>query len=397
MNDMNQQRTNADRMRVLRIAHASLTPTLRERERAVARGFQDVDLEVVTTVGWREAEVDVKAMDDDLFPVIKAKPLFSKHVQLFAYDPRPIISALRRHRPHIVDLNAEPYSVACAEILTLCSWFAPQAKIILQVCQNIYKNYPPPFCWFERRALKRADAMNGCSETVRELLRAKGFEKPVAIVPFGVNVDAYTPRIPSPRLGPLTIGFVGRMLPGKGLNILADALNKLKDREWQLLVVGDGPERQNFERSLAENGLTSRARFTGAISYDTVPPLFQEMDMLVIPTETTKRIREQFGRVIVEAMASGVPVIGSTCGAIPEVISDAGLVFPEGDADALAAAIGRLLSDAGLREEFSRAGRPHVEQHYSWERVAEKTYEQYCQMLREPAQQRVSQELEFAP
>src|SRR5688572_4436512 len=113
-------------MRVLRIAHASLTPRLRERERALARCYPDVQLEVVTTERWREAEVEVVATDDDLFPVRKARTHFSRHIQLFAYDPRPIISSLRRHRPDIIDLNAEPYSVACAEVLTLRNWLAPR-------------------------------------------------------------------------------------------------------------------------------------------------------------------------------------------------------------------------------------------------------------------------------
>ena len=92
-------------MRVLRIAHASLTPRLRERERALARCYPDVQLEVVTTERWREAEVEVVATDDDLFPVRKARTHFSRHIQLFAYDPRPIISSLRRHRPSVKDCH----------------------------------------------------------------------------------------------------------------------------------------------------------------------------------------------------------------------------------------------------------------------------------------------------
>jgi glycosyltransferase involved in cell wall biosynthesis len=109
--------------------------------------------------------------------------------------------------------------------------------------------------------------------------------------------------------------------------------------------------------------------------------MYHELDLFVMPTETTDRIREQFGRVLVEAMASGVPVIGSTCGAIPEVIGDAGLVFPERDASALAAAIKRLLTNVGLRERLTTLGRARVEQNYSWNVVAEKTYEFFQEVL----------------
>lgn len=374
-------------MRVLRIAHSSLTPELRQRERALARCYPDVELEVVTTKRWREAEMDVEATPDELFPVRTARSHLSKHIQLFAYDPRPIISALRQHRPHLIDMGHEPYSIAAAEILTLCSWFAPQMPIVMQVNQNILHNYPPPFSWLEQRAFRRVAAAYACSETVCEVLRAKGFDKPAPIVPFGVNAEAFCPRpLRSDQSDrPLTIGYIGRMLPGKGLGVLADALAKLQDLRWELLVVGDGSEREGFAQQLSAAGLLDRAEFTGAINFALVPEYFHKLDMMVIPTETTKRIREQFGRVIVEAMASRVPVIGSTCGAIPEVIGDAGVVFPEGDAGALAAALRQLLLDGDLRERFAAAGLARADE-YSWERVAEKTYALYQQVMRASAE-----------
>ena len=386
-------------MRVLRIAHSSLTPALRQRERALVRRYPDVDLQVVTTQRWREAEMEVEATADELFPVRTARTHLSKHIQLFAYDPWPIIAALREHKPHLVDLSHEPYSVACAEALTLCNWFAPQAPIVMHTNQNICHKYPPPFNWLEQRAFRRIAAAYACSETVREVLRAKGFHKPVPIISYGVDTESFRPRTAIRERfdkGP-TIGFVGRMLPGKGLNVLAEALDRLGAETWQLFVVGDGSERAGFEQRLAASGLLNRAQFTGAISFDLVPEYFKHLDVLVIPTQTTKRIREQFGRVIVEAMASGIPVIGSTCGAIPEVIGDAGLVFPEGDADALAGALRQLLSDRGLRERLARAGRERVEQLYSWERVADQTYELFQQVLRTKVAPALRRSLANAP
>lgn len=384
-------------MRVLRIAHSSLTPALRQRERALVRCYPDVDLEVVTTPRWREAEVEVEATPDDLFPVSTARPYLSKHIQLFAYDPRPIIAALRRHRPHLVDLSHEPYSVACAEVLTLCRWFAPQAPIVMHVNQNIFHRYPPPFNWLEQRAFKRVSAAYVCSNTVSEVLRAKGFDKPTPLITYGVNLKDFRPRV-EVRNGASrkpTIGFVGRMLPGKGLQVLGEALTKMRGEDWQVLLVGDGLERAAFERQLAGCGMLERAHFTGAISYNLVSAYFDQMDVLVIPTQTTRRVREQFGRVIVEGMASGVPVIGSTCGAIPEVIGDAGMVFPEGDADALAGVLRRTLSDRGLRERMTRAGLARVQQ-YSWERVAEKTYKLYQQVLKTKQQAVLDSSVELA-
>lgn len=370
-------------MRVLRIAHASLTPRLRERERALARCYPDVQLEVVTTERWREAEVEVEAIDDELFPVRKARPHFSRHIQLFAYDPRPIVKALRQFQPEVIDLNAEPYSVQCAEVLTLRNWLAPRVPIVLSTAQNIFHRYPLPFNLFERRSLKQIAAAYVCSESVRDLLMAKGFRRTIRVIPFGVNLTEYKFRDRLVRESKtLTIGFVGRMLPGKGLNILAEALERISRDDWKLLVVGNGPEREPFAQRLKGLNLIQRAQFTGAVSYEKMPPYFQEIDLLVVPTQTTARIREQFGRVIVEAMASGVPVIGSTCGAIPEVIGDAGLVVPEGDAEALAAAIERLLAEENLRRQLALAGRRRVERDYSWEQVASQMYELFREVLR---------------
>ena len=384
-------------MRVVRMAHSSLTPALRQRERALVKCYSDVDLEVVTTERFKEAEMEVEATPDDLFPVRTASSHLSKHIQLFAYDPRPIVKALREHRPHLIDMSHEPYSVAGAEILTLCNWFAPGVPIVMQTNQNILHNYPPPFCWLEQRAFRRVAGAYACSQTVVDVLRAKGFTKPAPIVPFGVNTEAFRPR-PVQRAGanqPLTIGYVGRMLPGKGLNVLATALDKIRNESWRLLVVGSGSERESFEQQLSAFGLMDRAEFTGAINFALVPEYFHKLDVMVIPTETTKRIREQFGRVIVEAMASRVPVIGSTCGAIPEVIGDAGLVFPEGDAEALAGALRQMLSDADLRERVTEAGLARVEQ-YSWESVAEKTYALYQQVLNASTESARQPGVEFA-
>jgi glycosyltransferase involved in cell wall biosynthesis len=369
------------RIRVVRVAHASLTPALRGRERAVARCFPEIDMEVVTPPRWREAEVEVESEPDEYFPVRTAPTFLSKHIQLFAYDPRPIIEVLKRHKPHIIDMNHEPYSVPCAEILTLRNLFAPQARIVMQTAQNILKNYPLPFSAMEKRAFKQVSAAYMCSETVREVLETKGFHKPMKIVPFGVDLNLFKPvnRLQNETF---TIGYIGRMLPAKGLLVLVDALAQIKNEKWQLVIVGDGPEREATENRVIKHGLQDRCKFVGAIPYDQTPEYFQKLDVLVVPTITTKSIREQFGRVIVEAMACHVPVIGSTCGAIPEVIGDAGIIVPENDLAQLAAQLRILMSSEELQKNLAKAARERVEKHYTWERVAEQIYSVYQEVLK---------------
>jgi glycosyltransferase involved in cell wall biosynthesis len=370
-----------ERIRVVRIAHASLTPALRGRERALAKRFPQIDLEVITPPRWCETNVDVETVPDDLFPVRCAGTFFSKHIQLFAYDPFPIIEAFRRHKPHIIDMDHEPYSVPCAEIITLRNLFAPNTPIVMQTAQNILKKYPPPFSLLEKRALRQVSAAYMCSETVREVLEAKNFRNPTQIAYFGVDLEMFRPAEPDAERT-FTIGYVGRLLPAKGVSVLIEALIKIKSEKWRLLVVGDGMERPALEQTLSEHGLLERCEFTGAVPYEKTPEYFQKLDVLVVPTITTNKIREQFGRVIIEAMACRVPVVGSTCGAIPEVIGNAGLVVPENDSAALAAQLQGLIRDENLRKKLARAGRRRVEENFTWERAAEQIFSLYQRVLK---------------
>lgn len=370
-----------ERIRVVRIAHASLTPALRGRERALARRFPQIDMEVIAPPRWSETGVDVEAVADDLFPVRTARTFFSKHIQLFAYDPFPIIEAFRRHKPHIIDMDHEPYSVQAAEIITLRNWFAPQTPIVMQTAQNIVKKYPLPFSIMEKRAFRQVSAAYMCSETVREVLEAKGFRKPIQIAYFGVDLEAFRPAKRS-RGEPFTIGYIGRLIRPKGVHLLVDALAQIKSENWRLLIVGDGEQRPLIEQKLVEYGMLDRCQFAGAVPYDETPQYFQKIDVLVMPTKTTRNFREQFGRVLIEAMACRVPVIGSTCGAIPEVIGDAGLVVPENDATALARALRRVIRDKNLQKTMAAAGRRRVEENFTWECVAEQIFSIYQYVLK---------------
>jgi glycosyltransferase involved in cell wall biosynthesis len=252
----------------------------------------------------------------------------------------------------------------------------------MQTAQNILKKYPLPFSVMEKRAFKQVSAAYMCSETVREVLEIKGFQKPMRIAPFGVNLDMFKPNRQN-KNEVFTIGYIGRLLPAKGLHILIEALSQIKTGNWRLLIVGDGPERLEIERRVEKYGLQDRCEFVGAVPYDVTPTYFQKLDVLVVPTITTKSIREQFGRVIVEAMACNVPVIGSSCGAIPEVIGNAGIVVPENDSVSLAVQLERIINDEELRNSLAILARERVEKHYTWERVAEKIYSLYRQVLNE--------------
>jgi glycosyltransferase involved in cell wall biosynthesis len=152
----------------------------------------------------------------------------------------------------------------------------------------------------------------------------------------------------------------------------------------ELVLIGDGDLLPRLESRIAELGLTSRVTIRPRVPSGDVAAEMRRLHAFVLPSRTTPRWKEQFGRVLIEAMASGVPPIGSDSGEIPHVIGDAGLIFPEGNVEGLANQIRRLIDQPALREELARKGRQRALDHYTQRALARRYYEVYQEMLRAP-------------
>jgi glycosyltransferase involved in cell wall biosynthesis len=177
----------------------------------------------------------------------------------------------------------------------------------------------------------------------------------------------------------LLVGYLGRLVPEKGVDLLLEALTEVP--RARALVMGDGPERGRLERLVVERRLTGRADFVGAIASLDTPRWLAALDCLVLPSRTTRRWKEQFGRALTEAMACGVPVIGSSSGEIPTVIGDAGRIFHEGDHAGLARELYGLSEDGELRNELGMRGRARVLANYTQEKVVSDTVGFYEALL----------------
>ncbi len=176
------------------------------------------------------------------------------------------------------------------------------------------------------------------------------------------------------------IGCVSRLVPEKGIDTLIRAAALLTGA-WRLEIIGQGSERESLERLARSLNIADRVAFSGQIPSTRMPAFYHQLDTLVIPSLTRPNWKEQFGRVIVEAMACGVPVIGSDSGAIPEVIGDGGLIFPEADSRTLADHLRALMSDFTLRRSLGEAGRARVLTHYTHAQIAAQTVSVYAEML----------------
>jgi glycosyltransferase involved in cell wall biosynthesis len=178
---------------------------------------------------------------------------------------------------------------------------------------------------------------------------------------------------------PFTGGYVGRLVAEKGIDTLIAAVWQLAG-DWRLRIVGGGPARETLAAQEEQLGIAERVTFDGQIPSTHTPSMYHQLDALVLPSETRANWKEQFGRTLVEAMASGVPVIGSDSGAIPDVIGNAGLIFREGNIEELTAALTRLRDDAALVQRLCVAGRARVLERFTHEQIAAETVEVYREM-----------------
>jgi glycosyltransferase involved in cell wall biosynthesis len=175
------------------------------------------------------------------------------------------------------------------------------------------------------------------------------------------------------------LGYVGRIVPEKGIADLINAL-ALLPAHYQLTLVGAGTDEQLL-RTWADNlGVGKRIHWHDPIATSAMPAMMQSFTALVLPSRTTANWKEQFGRVIIEAMACGIPVIGSDSGEIPHVIGAGGATFPEGDAGALASVIHVICADPNRLEALRATARQRVLSHYTQTALAARYVDIYRQM-----------------
>ncbi len=149
---------------------------------------------------------------------------------------------------------------------------------------------------------------------------------------------------------PGIVGYIGRLVEQKGLMLLLEAMRGM-DPDVRLLLVGEGPQLPELRKRASALGIQGRTSFTPPVPHAGVPEVLRQIDVLVLPSTDTRYWSEQFGRVLIEAMACGVPVLASDSGGIPEVVGEAGILFRRGDSNELREKLQRLLGD---RKEWMR-------------------------------------------
>src|SRR6266851_1601271 len=368
--------------RVLVISHTYLQPTHRGKLRALAA--RGLEVTVAIPQRWREPwfgrPVDVAWERQgalEVFPLPASGMGNKGDLSKAQYGRRALRALLRDRRPDLVQIEEEPSTLAARQVFSASRRLG--IPVVMFTHQNVELQLDWWLSWKHRRMLRRLTGLIAGSDLAGSLVRRDAPKLPIAVIP---QLGAVAPHEPQhvPHEG-LAIGYVGRLVPQKGLDTLLQALARQRGAKWRLTIVGDGPERERLEHLASELRLAARVRWTGGLPPEQVANLWQDLDVLVQPSLALPHWREANGQILMEAMANEVAVLGTDSGVIPELVGDAGLVVPAGDTQALAAALEQL-SNHAARRTLAHAARARALRLYSDDAIAERTLEFWRQVAK---------------
>ena len=359
-------------LRIASIAHPAVSSEAGRLRYPFLAAKRDVDLHLIVPAVWKEFGRTIVAEPP-------RESGFSVHVMpirlpqagpmtWYLHFYPGLRRLLREIDPDVIHLWEEPWSIVALQAQML----RRRAAVVLEVDQNILKRLPPPFESIRKYVLRHTDHVLSRSPDATMVVRARGYDGPVTPIGYGVDVATFTP-LSHPRAvdpgSPFRIGYVGRLVEEKGLDEALDAM-AMSGVPVMLSIMGEGPYEAKLRERIAALGLEGRVSFQGWGSPGDVANFLRSLDGLVLLTRTTNAVKEQFGRVIIEAQACGVPVIGSTCGAIPDVVGDGGWIVPEREPQALRTLLNQIASDPASVRAKGIAARSNVQARFTYDAVA---------------------------
>ncbi len=381
-------------MNILTVGHSYVVALNRRLCRELARAGGDSVRVTVAAPSFYHGDLRPIALEACAGEPYRLEPVAarcSKFPHVFWYSRR-LARLLRGGRWDVVHAWQEPFVLAGGQI----AWHTPRgAALVFSTFQSLPKRYPPPFAQVERYALARAAGWTAFGRTVAQALHDRpGYrDRPARVIPLGVDCAAFRP-VPEARRatraalgwsepGPPVVGFLGRFVPEKGVGLLRRVLDGLEPGSWRALWVGGGALEGSLRDWAQRHG--DRVRVVTGVVHGAVPAYLSAMDLLAAPSQTTPRWKEQLGRMLLEAMATGVPVVASDSGEIPHVVADAGLIVAESDELSWAEALRDLLASPDRRRELSDRGRARAHELYAWPVVAR----QFLEFFRDARDNRI--------
>ncbi len=374
------------RMRVLVIGHAY--SAVYNRKDKLVRLAHNPNLErlgLIVPNKWHDRMMKLdrtwKNEDfDQAYDVFAVPTLFTGSQRLHLYLPIHLYKAIRDFRPDIIHMEQEPHDWVSAQVCLL-NRYVFHKKLILFTWENLDRSTNLVTRFLRKFVLSTVDHMIAGNTAAGELVRHQGYDRELAVLPqFGVDAERFRPMNVADLRGTLELndtsvyGFIGRYTREKGIHTLIDAFEKLSAQNLPnavLMLVSSMVPPPWLQEKVIQFG--KRIRIIDSIPHEDLPRYINLFDTLILPSEESDIWKEQFGRVMIEAMACGVPVIGSSSGAIPEVIGEYGFVFPEKDSTALTLTMQRVLTDTNSMNRLKQRVRMYILNTYTHERIAHKT------------------------
>jgi FkbM family methyltransferase len=364
-------------LRVLFVSHTYVVGVNQGKLHEIANTGA-VEVGLLAPSNWKAPEWNRLLPIEQPFPNLHIYPApvwFSGRGGAHLYAPWRIWQVLQDFRPDIIQVEAEVFSLCTFE---LAIWARLLNKpLVVFGWENMERQLP----WLRRQicqfVLDTASAIIPGNEDGAKIIRQWGYSGLLEVMPqMGVDTQFFTKDLrPSDPPERLNIGFLGRLVPEKGIELLLSSLQQLKARglECQLTICGSGPNEAALRQQAQTQQIEDAIEWRGAIRHEQAPIELSKFDVLVLPSRTIATWKEQFGHVLIEAMAMGIPVVGSTCGEIPHAIGRADLIFTEGDAGGLTDILARMIGDPAWRAETGRYGFDRVGQQYSHAQIAHRS------------------------
>jgi len=372
-------------MNVLVISHTYISRINRDKWKVFAKKHNDIELKVIFPTKWPTHLFNHEAGDmacentgNCTFCALGA--FFVGNEVRYGYNTRSLMRLLKDFTPDIIHVeqgvNAFSYFqvILCAKLLRLKSRFSFFTWVNWRPKHSM--KYRLLWRWIERFNIFFSHGAIAGNHDAKEILREKGLRSQIDVLPqLGVNTDIFQPAYVKKEKK--YIGYVGRITSEKGVLHLAKAFMRLAEKfpDWCLLFVGTGPLEKQLIDFVITHKMLDRIEFRDPVTHESVSPILQMLDVLVLPSYDTPYWKEQFGHILIEAMACKVPIIASTGGEIPNVVGSAGLVFEQKNIEALTEQLKTLMGDQGLRQTLGQKGYDRVHTSYSHEIIAQKTYD----------------------
>ena len=372
------------KLRVLFISHAYVVGVNQGKLNAIAEA-ENVAVGLLAPSNWKALEWNRLLPLENPYPKLhlySAPVAFTGKGGAHLYAPWDLWRVLNDFKPDILQVEEEVFSLSTFE---LAIWSRlTKTPMVVFGWENLERQLPTPRWWICQFVLDTVKAIIPGNQDGANIIRQWGYSGLLEVMPqMGVDPNFFSPRerkitaqVEAFEVSdrPFTIGFLGRLSHSKGIDLIFAAVRELRQRGANVCITlcGSGADEAALKQEAETQQVADLVIWRGAVRHEQAPKELGAFDVLVLPSRTVPGWKEQFGHVLIEAMAMGIPVVGSSSGEIPNVIGRSDLVFPEEDALGLTVILERLIHDPEWYQQVSQYGIDRVSQHYSHERIAKR-------------------------